>query len=336
MVHFPKRNIQAILCGMMFVVVLSITVWLVWDSYNFQELFGHVVSTGPGVGPDGILISWHGVEHIQRIIRASAALIIAVFTLCALLMWYVIRSRILLARAASIRKKSHERYRFLTEGLPTIGILRFSLADFRVIDCNRAALNITGMPRAEFVGRPVTDFVDPRDLNVVMLELEELRGGRASHYFPVKMVHYNGGTQYIGWHIAVIRQPDEEPQAVAIMTDVSKEQKLQIERMEKERLAGVLQMAGAAAHELNQPIQAVSGMLYMAMQKVDKHDPLYKSLETISSEVERMTAISRKISGISSYETKEYVGDTKIIDIDAAAGNRRNTLRRGSAQRRVP
>ncbi len=77
-------------------------------------------------------------------------------------------------------------------------------------------------------------------------------------------------------------------------------------------------------------------MLYMAMQKVDKHDPLYKSLETISSEVERMTAISRKISGISSYETKEYVGDTKIIDIDAAAGNRRNTLRRGSAQRRVP
>ncbi len=336
MVHFLKRNIQAVLCGITGVAVLGITSYLLWEAYSFHEQFLENRLPGQTMAGGGIWLSAENLEHLQDIIGLSAVLIVAIFTMCAFLLWYVMRSRVLLARAAAIRKKSHDRYRFLTEGLPSIGIIRFSLADFRVIDCNRAALNITGMPRAEFIGRIVTDFVDPRELNVVMLELDELRAGRTSHYFPVKMTHYNGGTRYMAWHIAVIRQPDEEPQAVAILTDLSREQELHIERMEKERLAGVLQMAGAAAHELNQPIQVISGLLYMLLNKVDRRDPAFKTLQTINAEVERMTAISRKISGISSYETKEYVGDTKIIDIDAAAGIRRKKKAPDSIRRHAP
>jgi len=231
----------------------------------------------------------------------------------------------MLARAAEIRKKSHERYRFLTEGPPTIGIVRFSLVDFKLLDCNRAALSITGMPRSEFVGRPITDFIDGRDLAFVKLELQELRSCRSSHYFTVKMPHYHGGGRHIAWHISVMKLLDEEPQAVAILTDVSKEHEVHLERMEKERLAGVLQMAGAAAHELNQPMQVISGLLWMLLKKMDEQDPSRKTLHTIYAEVERMTAISRKIANIGSYEIKDYVGETKIIDIDRAAeGQRRH------------
>ncbi len=326
-IHFFKRHAVSILAAFCLIIVLAGSIYILWQSYCFQ---GSLVSAVQGSIPPssnrtaGVLLSPENIQRLKEIIRTSAFLITALFALSSVLLWYAVRSRARLERAASIRKKSHDRYRFLTEGPPTIGMVRFSLVDFRFLDCNRAALNITGMPRAEFVGRSVTDFIDARDTGFVTLELQELRAGRNSHYFTVKMPHYHGGVRHIAWHISVIRQPDEEPQAVAILTDVSREHEVQIERMEKERLAGVLQMAGAAAHELNQPMQVVSGLLWMLLEKMDRRDSSYKMLQTIYTEVERMTAISRKISGISTYEVKEYVGETKIIDIDRAAGGKRS------------
>ncbi len=326
--HLAKRHWLAFLSTAILLVVMGLSLNLVWQSYCLRgDMAGSTTQgteTVSGLNTElpGLWLSDKNIQDLKEIVRTSALLITALFALSALLLWYAIHSRTLLARAASIRKKSHDRYRFLTEGPPTIGIVRFSLVDFRLLDCNRAALNITGMPRAEFIGRPVTDFIDARDTGFVNLELEELRAGRSSHYFIVKMPQYHGGVRHIAWHISVIRQLDEEPQAVAILTDISREHEVQIERMEKERLAGVLQMAGAAAHELNQPMQVVSGLLWMLLNKIDKRDPSYKTLRTIYAEVERMTAISRKISAIGSYEVKEYVGETKIIDIDRAAGGR--------------
>ena len=326
--HFLKRHGLAILAALILAVVLAGSVYLLWQSYCFQGELAMAVPGGSlqpvsGKAASGVLLSYENMDNLRHIIRTSSFLLTALFSLSAVLLWYAVRNRTLLTRAASIRKKSHERYRFLTEGPPTIGMVRFSLVDFRLLDCNRAALNITGMPRAEFVGRAVTDFIDARDTGFMTLELQELRAGRASHQFTVKMPKYHGGVRHIAWHISVIKQPDEEPQAVAILTDVSREHEVQIERMEKERLAGVLQMAGAAAHELNQPMQVVSGLLWMLLDKMDRRDSSYSTLQTIYAEVERMTAISRKISGISTYEVKEYVGETKIIDIDRAAGGSR-------------
>lgn len=328
--HFLKRYSVEILVIFILLVVLTGSMWLLWLSYGFEEDFaltaGHMRMAAAGNFTADILDAGRAylpeeeMHSLRLIMQTGSILIIALFSLCAVLFWYSMRNGTLLARAASIRKKSHDRYRFLTEGPPTIGIVRFSLVDFRLLDCNRAALNITGMPRAEFIGRTLTDFIDSRDTGIATLELQELRGGRSSHEFTVKMLQYHGGIRLITWHISVLKLIDDEPQAVAILTDVSKEHEVRIERMERERLAGVLQMAGAAAHELNQPMQVVSGLLWMLLNKMDKDDPAHKTLETIYSEVERMTVMSRKIAGISSYEVKDYVGETKIIDIDRATG----------------
>jgi len=60
-----------------------------------------------------------------------------------------------------------------------------------------------------------------------------------------------------------------------------------------------------------------------------KEDPNYEKAEKIYKEVERMSDIAKKISAISSYKVKKYVGKTRIIDIDKAASsperNRRPT-----------
>ena len=47
--------------------------------------------------------------------------------------------------------------------------------------------------------------------------------------------------------------------AFGVIRDISHRKQAEIERLQKEKLQGVLEMAGAACHELNQPLQVVSG-----------------------------------------------------------------------------
>ena len=98
--------------------------------------------------------------------------------------------------------------------------------------------------------------------------------------------------------------------------------KLQSELIRKEKLQGVLQMAGAVCHELNQPLQIVSGNAELLLMDLAQSDGNHAVLEEIKSAVGRMAELTRKIMGITRYRTKKYMdGKTRIIDIEGAAGS---------------
>jgi len=93
---------------------------------------------------------------------------------------------------------------------------------------------------------------------------------------------------------------------------------LEAERVKKEKLQSILEIAGAVCHELNQPLQAVSGYSELVKLEMDESDPLYPKIEEIQKQVDRMGMITRKLSSITEYETKDYV-NSKIIDLDRAS-----------------
>jgi hypothetical protein len=87
----------------------------------------------------------------------------------------------------------------------------------------------------------------------------------------------------------------------------------------RERLQGVIEMAGASCHELNQPLQAVVGHLDLLSRQMSKDAPQYKRVREIQEHTERMIEISSKLSQITKYVTRDYVDDIKIVDIDKAS-----------------
>lgn len=89
---------------------------------------------------------------------------------------------------------------------------------------------------------------------------------------------------------------------------------------QKEKLRGVVEMAGAACHELNQPLQAISGYSELLMMEVEEGTPLYEMALEIKHEADRLARITRKLNNITRYETTDYTEKTKIIDLDKAAG----------------
>jgi CheY-like chemotaxis protein len=94
------------------------------------------------------------------------------------------------------------------------------------------------------------------------------------------------------------------------------------EQEEKQRLQGVVEMAGAVCHELNQPIQAISGLAELMMMKTEADNPLVDQIKKIKAQADRVGAITGKLVNVTAYRTKAHDGVTRIIDIDDAVGKR--------------
>ena len=90
----------------------------------------------------------------------------------------------------------------------------------------------------------------------------------------------------------------------------------QKELIDEERLKVLLQMAGATAHELNQPLMVLLGNIdLMGMYKSDP-EKLSDCVAAIEDAGNRISDIVKKIETIRSYETKAYPDGSEIISID--------------------
>jgi signal transduction histidine kinase len=115
---------------------------------------------------------------------------------------------------------------------------------------------------------------------------------------------------------------------VGIFTDIREklamEERLSLaqEQLEERRRAdAIAEVAGAAAHELNQPLTSVMGYAEYLKRRVQDDAALTHAVEVILGETQRMADIVRKVGRITRYETKPYVGAAKIVDIDASSEN---------------
>ena len=75
-------------------------------------------------------------------------------------------------------------------------------------------------------------------------------------------------------------------------------------------------MAGAACHELNQPLQVIFEYNELLMEGIPEDHSLIANLDIIREQIDKMGAITRKMAIIRKYETKPDTKGTLIIDID--------------------
>ena len=98
------------------------------------------------------------------------------------------------------------------------------------------------------------------------------------------------------------------------------------------------ELAGAAAHELNQPLTSVMGYTELLKRTGLEEAPHERRSgtrrEVIFNEAERMAEIVRKIGKITKYETKSYVGRARILDLGQGRGGRRGRGGGAAAQER--
>ena len=200
----------------------------------------------------------------------------------------------------------------------------------RIILFNKGAEALLGYAAPEAVGSlHVTGLYPDGGAHEVMrmLRSEQFGGAGRLTAHRREILHKDGTRIPVQMSAAVIKEGDEEIASVGIFTDLRErlrtEEKLVFaeQRLEKsERAAMIAELAGTAAHELNQPLTSVMGYAELLKRRLKEDDPLYRAVDIIFREAERMAEIVRKIGKITRYETKAYVGKARIVDLERSTG----------------
>ena len=193
---------------------------------------------------------------------------------------------------------------------------------------NKGAERMMGFATAELVGKwKVFDLYPEGQAQEIMRRLRTARtAGQELPPLRAEVVAKNGEVVPVLISVALVAEGGEETATVGVFRDLRDEQRVeselqktraQLERAEK--IALVSELAGAAAHELNQPLTSVLGFSELLFRRTRENDRGREELGAILREAERMANIVKKIGKITRYETMSYVGKTRIVDLDRSS-----------------
>ena len=90
---------------------------------------------------------------------------------------------------------------------------------------------------------------------------------------------------------------------------------------EKQRDLAIIELAGAAAHEINNPLAVIMARLELMLSDLDKSDANYKNLEQVDHLVHRIANVVQKMSQVRRYQVQNYCGGVNILDLEGASAN---------------
>jgi PAS domain S-box-containing protein len=194
----------------------------------------------------------------------------------------------------------------------------------RILLANPAAERVYAVPIARLLGRDVRSLY-PEGVARSIMRLIKTGGGKVQG-LRTEAVDAHGERIPVSLSAAMLHEEGEPVGTVGIFTDLREKmrmeqrlQQAQEQLLSQERQAIVAELAGAAAHELNQPLTSVMAYAELLKRRLGPETAAYSAAEVIFNEAERMAEIVRKIGKITKYETKSYVGRARILDLDRSA-----------------
>jgi PAS domain S-box-containing protein len=197
-----------------------------------------------------------------------------------------------------------------------------------IILYNKGAERIYGRTSDEVVGRMHVDKLYPD--GVAREVMRRIRSADYGGLGRLESMHSaaidkEGNAIPISLSAAMIYEHGKPTATVGIFTDLrekiqAEERLAQVQKKLEvsEKQALLAELAGTAAHELNQPLTSVMGYGELLIRRLPAGTPERNAAQVIMQEAERMANLVRRIGKITRYETKSYVGDQRILDLDRA------------------
>lgn len=190
---------------------------------------------------------------------------------------------------------------------------------------NAAASQIFGYAPGEVIGTSVERFYPPGGAQAVMRAIrdEGLGGPGRVVGLRVEMLARDGSARHVELTAALVLEEGVPIATVGVFSDLRERLAMEARLREaestlreREKQVALAELAGATAHELNQPLTSI--VAYAALlERRAKGDPeLAQMAEIIASEAERLANVVRKIGSITRYETRGYVGEAQILDLE--------------------
>lgn len=162
---------------------------------------------------------------------------------------------------------------------------------------NAAACRVFGYTSSEMIGQSILKLI-PDDLRAEETRIiENIRAGRRVEHFDTVRLTKDGRPIEVSLTVSPIK--DDQGQVIGaskILRDVSDRRRLERSLVQAEKIAATGRMAATIAHEVNNPLEAVTNLLYLLRSKLNDEEGL-GYLSTAEGELGRVSHIAKQTLG---------------------------------------
>jgi PAS domain S-box-containing protein len=168
-------------------------------------------------------------------------------------------------------------------------------ADDIILWANKTELAMLGYERDEYIGHHIAEFhVDQEVITEILRRLachEELHGSEST------LRCKDGSLRHVRIHSNVFSQNGKFIHTRCFTIDVTEQKKLEETLMVSEKLASVGRLAATIAHEINNPLEAITNLLFLAQRDLADPAKARRHLQLATHELERVSHMSRQTLG---------------------------------------
>jgi PAS domain S-box-containing protein len=190
---------------------------------------------------------------------------------------------------------------------------------------------MTGYSLQQLHSMNIKDLIAPEDLPEVLRRLEERRGG-ASGLLPMQfgLVKADGTRLPIEVHTSLLYEGNMPVGVQGIARDITERKRMEERLATAKRLAAIGETTAMVGHDLRNPLQAISGALYLANKLVasKKVEDRREAMELLNTIDEQITYMDKIISDLQDY--------ARPISIEASETSLADLIRDTAGNARVP
>jgi PAS domain S-box-containing protein len=172
-----------------------------------------------------------------------------------------------------------------------IGLALFDPVEFRYLRLNNRQAEMVGLPPEQILGKTLTEIAPIPGLREMFERVakgEPLRNAVLEGEPPMRP----GEHRYWTVNYEPVFGPDGRVQAVtAASLEITGQKRAEQALIESEKLAVVGRLAASIAHEINNPLESITNLLYLAKRTPD-HASVQQFLEMAESELARVSQIA--------------------------------------------
>jgi len=163
---------------------------------------------------------------------------------------------------------------------------------------NKAAERLFGYTADEIVGRSILTIIPPELHDEEPGILRRLAAGERIEHHETERISKSGNRILVSLTISPIRNDKGRVVGASkIARDITQRKQIEMALIQSEKLAATGRMAATIAHEINNPLEAVVNLIFLARNQASLDDNVRNYLLTAEKEIERVSLIARQTLG---------------------------------------
>jgi len=202
---------------------------------------------------------------------------------------------------------------------------------------NTSAERLFGYRADEIIGQSIMLLIPPELQHDEVQILAKIKKGERIDHFQTIRMKKNGERMEVSLTISPVK--DERGVIVGaakILRDITAQKKLEAVVRTSERLASVGRLAATVAHEINNPLEAVTNYVYLAKQQPDLPPKIRRYLDSADAALARVAHIAQQTLGFyrENFQPAKLV-ISEVIDDVLAIYERKFEYKRLNIDRRI-